>query len=202
MLFVSGAADKTVLIMKALHFLFLTTLASLPLQAQTTAPDGNANFRQWKDVSGRTVEATFRGVENGQVYLQTRNGFVHRIPMERLAPEDLKLAQTLKPEGLGIPKDPNVAQAAAVTGPKPASENTQVAPQNPASSGLSNAITPPAIIPTNEVYNPSFVGSGGLSDLVNNSTNYNSASGTGTAAEVIQQNMQNTNVNFNIGVGD
>ena len=114
MLFVSGAADKTVLIMKALHLLFLTTLASLPLQAQTTAPDGNANFRQWKDVSGRTVEATFRGVESGQVYLQTRNGFVHRIPLERLAPEDLKLAQTLKPEGLGIPKDPNVAQAAAV----------------------------------------------------------------------------------------
>ena len=95
-----------------------------------------------------------------------------------------------------------MAQAATVTGPKPASENTQVAVQNPASSGLSNAIAPPTIIPTNEVYNPSFVGSGGLTDLVNNSTNYNSASGSGTAAEVIQQNMQTTNVNINIGVGD
>jgi hypothetical protein len=62
-------------------------------------------------------------------------------------------------------------------------------------------VAPPTIIPTNEVYNPSFVGSGGLTDLVNNSTNYNTASGTGTAAEVIQQNMQTTNVNINIGVG-
>lgn len=100
--------------MKARHLLFLASLVTLPLHGQTAAPDGNANFREWKDVAGRTVEATFRGVENGQVYLQTRNGYVHRIPLERLAEEDLKLAQTLKPEGLGIPKDPNVAQAAAV----------------------------------------------------------------------------------------
>ena len=95
-----------------------------------------------------------------------------------------------------------VAQAAAVTGPKPASENTQVAVQNPASSGPLNLLAPPTIMPTNEVYNPSFVGNSGLSDLVNNSTSYNSASGSGTASEVIQQNMQNTNVNINIGVGD
>ena len=93
------------------------------------------------------------------------------------------------------------AQAAAVTGPRPASENHQVPPQNSAASSLANIVAPPTIIPTNEVYNPSFVGSGGLTDLVNNSTNYNTASGTGTAAEVIQQNMQTTNVNINIGVG-
>jgi hypothetical protein len=100
--------------MKAKLFFLFSSLICLPMAAQTEAPDGNANFRQWKDTSGRTVEATFRGVENGQVFLQTPNGFVHRIPLERLAPEDQKLAQTLKPEGLGIPKDPNVAQAAAV----------------------------------------------------------------------------------------
>lgn len=100
--------------MKAILLYLLVALAAQSLPAQQAAPDGNANFRLWKDVAGRTVEATFRGVEAGQVYLQTRNGFVHRIPLDRLAPEDLKLAQTMKPEGLGIPKDPNVAQAAAV----------------------------------------------------------------------------------------
>ena len=82
--------------------------------AALNAPDGNANFRLWTDVSGRTVEATFRGVESGNVFLQTRNGYVHRIPIDRLKPEDQQLAQTLKPEGLGIPKDPGVAQAAAI----------------------------------------------------------------------------------------
>ena len=87
----------------------------LPAAAQeAAAPDGNAQFRTWRDRQGRTVEATFRGVENGQVFLQTRNGYVHRLPLANLAEEDQKLAATLKPEGLGIPKDPNVAQAAAV----------------------------------------------------------------------------------------
>jgi hypothetical protein len=90
--------------------------ATLPLPSQPAiiAPDGNTNFRVWNDTAGKSVEATFRGFENGQVFLQTKNGFVHRIPLERLMPEDQKLAQTMKPEGLGIPKDPNVAQAAAV----------------------------------------------------------------------------------------
>lgn len=82
-------------------------------QPAIVAPDGNANFRVWTDVSGRSVNATFRGVENGNVFLQTRDGYVHRIPLDRLTAEDQKLAQTLKPEGLGIPKDPGLAQAAA-----------------------------------------------------------------------------------------
>lgn len=82
--------------------------------APATAPDGNANFRLWHDKQGRPLEATFRGVEEGKIFLQVRNGFVHRIPLENLSPEDQALALTLKPEGLGIPRDPNVAQAAAV----------------------------------------------------------------------------------------
>jgi hypothetical protein len=81
---------------------------------ESTAPDGNAQFRTWRDQQGRTVEATFRGIEDGKIFLQTRNGFVHRLPLANLAEEDQKIAATLKPEGLGIPKDPNVAQAAAV----------------------------------------------------------------------------------------
>ena len=77
----------------------------------TTAPASGV-FRVWRDVQGRSVEATFRGVENGNVYLQIKSGYVYRIPLERLVPEDQAIARTLKPEGLGIPADPNVAQAA------------------------------------------------------------------------------------------
>lgn len=77
------------------------------------APDGNTVFRTWTDVQGRQVEATFRGVEQGSIFLQTRNGYVFRIPLDRLTKADQDLAASLKPEGLGIPADPNVAQAAA-----------------------------------------------------------------------------------------
>ena len=117
---ITGSAMKSLTSGFVVFSIFATLCAedatSLPLTSQPAilAPDGNANFRAWKDSSGRSVEATFRGFENGQVFLQTRNGYVHRIPLERLMPEDQKLAQTLKPEGLGIPKDPNVAQAAAL----------------------------------------------------------------------------------------
>ncbi|MBL9116530.1 MAG: DUF1549 domain-containing protein [Verrucomicrobiaceae bacterium] len=70
-------------------------------------------FRTWTDTQGRKVEATFRGVEGGNVFLQAKNGYVYRLPLERLSAEDQKVAATLKPEGLGIPADPNLAQAAA-----------------------------------------------------------------------------------------
>lgn len=70
-------------------------------------------FRTWTDNQGRKVEATFRGVESGNVFLQTRNGAVYRLPLDRLTPEDQKIAASMKPEGLGIPADPAIAQAAA-----------------------------------------------------------------------------------------
>ncbi|HYF34956.1 MAG TPA: DUF1549 domain-containing protein, partial [Prosthecobacter sp.] len=102
--------------MKARLFLSLAAILVVPLSApaQTAAPDGNTNYRLWHDSKGRTVEATFRGVENGKVYLQTPNGFMHELPLTTLSEEDQKLATTLKPEGLGIQKDSSVAQAAAV----------------------------------------------------------------------------------------
>ncbi|MES2594963.1 MAG: DUF1549 domain-containing protein [Verrucomicrobiota bacterium] len=78
------------------------------------APDGNGNFRTWTNAAGKKVEASFRGIENGNIFLQTRDGYVYRLSLDSLTPEDQKLAQTLKPEGLGIPKDPGLAQAAAV----------------------------------------------------------------------------------------
>ncbi|MDZ4404752.1 DUF1549 domain-containing protein [Prosthecobacter sp.] len=73
----------------------------------------NEVYRTWTDSQGRKLEATFRGIESGNVFLQVRNGYVYRLPLEKLSAEDQQAAKTLKPEGLGIPADPNLAQAAA-----------------------------------------------------------------------------------------
>ena len=97
--------------------LFLSACALLPaLHAagpETSAPDGNAVYRTWTDNEGKKLEATFRGIEGDQVFLQVRNGYVYRLPLGKLSPEDQTAAKTLKPEGLGIPADPKLAQAAA-----------------------------------------------------------------------------------------
>lgn len=97
-------------------FIFMIVmLCHLTLKAEDVATSEKSQnvLRVWRDVQGRAVTATFRGVEEGNVFLQTKDGYVYRIPMERLVPEDQKIALQLKPEGLGIPADPNVAQAAA-----------------------------------------------------------------------------------------
>ena len=73
----------------------------------------NEVYRTWTDTQGRKLEATFRGIENGNVFLQVRNGYVYRLPLDKLSAADQQAAKTLKPEGLGIPADPNLAQAAA-----------------------------------------------------------------------------------------
>lgn len=88
------------------------TAPAAPASTQPTT-DESAVLRLWHDVQGRTVEATFRGVEGENVFLQTKNGYVYRIPLNRLVPADQAIAKTLKPAGLGIPVDPNLAQAAA-----------------------------------------------------------------------------------------
>ena len=93
--------------------LFCAFLAS-HLQAEPAATaNSNAVYRTWVDAQGRKLEATFRGIENGQVFLQIRNGYVYRLPLDKLSAADQEVAKTLKPEGLGIPADPNLAQAAA-----------------------------------------------------------------------------------------
>ena len=81
-------------------------------EVATPAAD-NAVYRVWTDTQGRKLEATFRGLQDGKVFLQIKNGYVYRLELEKLSAEDQKLAQTLKPEGLGIPVDPNLAQAAS-----------------------------------------------------------------------------------------
>ena len=85
----------------------------LPAEEAATAPDGNAVYRTWTDNQGKKLEATFRGIEGGRVFLQVRNGFVYRLPLDKLSAADQEAAKTLKPEGLGIPADPKLAQAAA-----------------------------------------------------------------------------------------
>lgn len=88
-------------------------MASVCALAASSVQAENEVFRTWTDSQGRQLEATFRGIENGQVFLQVRNGYVYRLPMEKLSAADQTMAKTLKPEGLGIPVDPNLAQAAA-----------------------------------------------------------------------------------------
>ena len=88
-------------------------LQSEQLAQETNASPDKAVYRLWHSTEGQTVDATFRGYENDNVFLQTRDGSVSRIPLERLTPEDQEIAKTLKPAGLGIPADPMVASAAA-----------------------------------------------------------------------------------------
>lgn len=66
----------------------------------------NGVLRVWHDTGGRAVRATFRGIENGQVFLQTVDGVVASVALDRLMPGDRAIAERLKPEGLGIPTDP------------------------------------------------------------------------------------------------
>ncbi len=93
----------------------LVLLASGLLTARLIAADAATESvdRTWHDTQGRAIQATFRGIEGDNVFLQVANGYVHRIPLAKLTAEDQKMARTLKPAGLGIPLDPNLAQAAA-----------------------------------------------------------------------------------------
>ncbi|MFZ4595138.1 MAG: SHD1 domain-containing protein, partial [Verrucomicrobiaceae bacterium] len=104
--------------MNALRIATLSLL-SLAAQAAPEAPPtaaaqvaDKAVYRVWTDNQGRKLEATFRGIEGNNIYLQIKSGFVHALPLDKLSAEDQKVAASLKPEGLGIPVDPNLAQAA------------------------------------------------------------------------------------------
>lgn len=105
----------TILRIASLAILPLTTHAAgePPATTVASAPAENAVYRTWTDSQGRKLEATFRGFQDGQVYLQVKNGYVYKLPLDKLSPDDQKAAQSLKPEGLGIPVDPTLAQAAA-----------------------------------------------------------------------------------------
>jgi len=84
----------------------LPEAAPAPAAPEAAAPATNTVLRTWHEKSGGTVQATFRGIEDDYVYLQTANGVVAPVALERLTDEDQQVAKTLKPEGLGIPSDP------------------------------------------------------------------------------------------------
>ena len=48
----------------------------------------NEVYRTWTDSQGRKLEATFRGIEDGNVFLQVRNGYVYRLPLDKLSAAD------------------------------------------------------------------------------------------------------------------
>ena len=105
------------------HALLILSFGALsgPLSAQQPAPpavaqpaQASANTRSWHDNKGRELIATFRGIKDDNIFLQTTDGHVYRLPLANLSAADQETARGMKVEGLGIPMDPNVAQAAAV----------------------------------------------------------------------------------------
>lgn len=89
--------------------------ASAPVPAEVSSSASVS--RIWTDDKGRKLDATFRGIQEGKVFLQKNSepnkGYVFRLELNQLSAEDQKIALSLKPEGLGIPVDPTLAQQAA-----------------------------------------------------------------------------------------
>src|SRR5580704_13684276 len=64
----------------------------------STSPEAGSGpvSRLWHDTQGRAVQATFRGIENDMVLLETANGAVSKVPLSRLTPEDQEVAKGIK----------------------------------------------------------------------------------------------------------
>ena len=92
--------------------LIILALCAASQMAPAQSPAATST-RVWHDAKGRELVATFRGVKDGNIVLQTKDDRVFRLPLASLTAADQELAKTLKVEGLGIPADPGVAQAAA-----------------------------------------------------------------------------------------
>lgn len=81
--------------------------------------DAAPAVRVWTDSQGRKVEASFIKLEGGTVFIQTANGTVFSLPLEKLSPEDQKLAKTLPPSALStavmapLAADATLSQAVA-----------------------------------------------------------------------------------------
>ncbi len=91
----------------------LALLATSLMLGITVHAEQEEVYRTWTDTQGRKVDATFRGFEDGKIFLQTKDGKVFRFELGKLSDADQKVALSMKPEGLGIPADPAIAQAAA-----------------------------------------------------------------------------------------
>ncbi|MBK8092504.1 MAG: hypothetical protein IPK32_11135 [Verrucomicrobiaceae bacterium] len=85
-------------------------LTILPLVALTLLTSGlraeNEVYRTWTDTQGRKIEATFRGIEGENIFLQVRNGFVHRLPLTKLSAADQEAAKSSNPKASASPPTP------------------------------------------------------------------------------------------------
>jgi hypothetical protein len=69
--------------------------------------------RDWTDVQGRRLNATFVAVEGDNVLLRTADGQIHTVPLEKISEVDRALAKTLQPAAISVPTSATVADAAA-----------------------------------------------------------------------------------------
>ena len=64
------------------------TLVRAIVSLAATAALATGDFREFKDVTGRTLKAEFAGLEAGQVILKLPNGNLAKVPVERLSKDD------------------------------------------------------------------------------------------------------------------
>lgn len=88
-----------------LLLVLLLLISPLPALELTT--------RIWTDQKGRTVQATYRGIDGDFISLQTADGQMHRVPFRNLTEADQKLALSLPKPLLPVPTSLTIAKAAA-----------------------------------------------------------------------------------------
>ena len=69
--------------------------------------------RDWTDVQGRRLNATFVALEGENLLLRTGDGQIHYVPLEKISEADRTLAKTLQPTAISVATDATVAEAAA-----------------------------------------------------------------------------------------
>jgi hypothetical protein len=90
---------------KLLSSLFVTALF---------AASAFAEIRTWTDTKGRQVNASFIGLDGGDIMLQTADGGMHKFPLTNLSAEDQAFAKSLKPSDQPVMlANSSVAQASA-----------------------------------------------------------------------------------------
>lgn len=90
-----------------------TRLLLVPLLLISPLPALELATRIWTDQKGRTVQATYRGIDGDFISLQTADGQMHRVPFRNLTEADQKLALSLPKPLLPVPTSLTIAKAAA-----------------------------------------------------------------------------------------
>lgn len=104
--------------MKKIAIILALSLSLISALSLLRAED--AKNRTWTDVSGRTVEAAFDGVDGTQVRLRLADGSVASVPMEKLSAADVEFIKSamasMTPGGTAGPASASDATATAATG--------------------------------------------------------------------------------------